>query len=393
MATVAELIAPKTKDDILEAILTAAAGKGLQSRGWGAKHPPRVLAELDAETLAFLYQLLVQAASGGFPSDAASTDPAVRNPWLDLVIAGWFQEERRPAFTTTLQIQLTAAPGTGPHTLAPGRIAVFGPSLAEPLYYRSIESASVPRNDGIDPAGLAGVAVRFRAERPGAVYNVQPGSITLLRTPVPGVVVSSPQIGTTGSIVIEAGADPESDLDYLTRGILKWNSLGRGWMADTIAFLVLQNFPAVTRYAIRDPGGLPALVDVYVADAEGPVDDATVQAIYDFLADKKRRPTGNHPPRVFPATTLAVPFTATLLTDGTNPAAEAEALERIADYQRTLPIGPKKIYRSRLDEVLIDVASGTLACELSLTADIEPGFTDAVLFVPMVLTIVDPEAT
>lgn len=390
MATVEELIAPRTKDQILEAILVGASAKGLLSRGWGPKHPPRVLAELDAEALEFFYTLVVAAAKGGFPQAAASAVDGVRNPWLDLALAGWFQETRRPAATTVVQLQLTAALGTGPHPLAPGRIAVFGPSLTEPLYYRSVETANVPANDGTN--GTQGVPVRFRAERPGVAYNVQPGSITLLRTPIPGVIVTSPQIGSTGSIVVEPGADPESDVDYLARSILKWSTLGRGWMETTIAALILANFPAVKRYSILAPGGLPAQTDVYLADTEGPVDDATAQAVYDFLASKTRRPSGNKPPRVYPATTLAIPFFANILTDGKNPSAEADVLARLAAYQRSLPIGPRKIFLTRLHDVIVDPSTGTFACQLSLNQDIEPNFTDAVVLVPTVVNIVDPEA-
>ncbi len=387
MPTVAELALPRSKDELLEQNLNSMAAKGLGSRGWGAKHPPRVQAEVDAEVLSALYDMAVLVINGGFPDSAASADPAVQNPWLDLCLAGFFQELRNPPSPATIQLRLTSTQGNGPFQLAPGRIAVFGPTLDEPLYYRSIESSSVPANDGVN--GLLGVDVRFQAERDGAVYNVQPGTITQLKTPLPGLVVTSPAIGATGSIIITPGSDGESDQQYLARAKAKWGTLGRGWMVNTIVFLVLTNFPSVTRILVRDPGGLPAQVDIYIGDSDGGVPDATVQSVYDYLADKIRRPSGNKPPRVFSAVARVIAFTGTLYTDGTNTAAIAEALERIASFQGTLSIG-QKVYRSRLDDVIVDVPSGTVACNLSVSGDINPAFNEAIVFIPtLTVEIVD----
>jgi hypothetical protein len=242
-----------------------------------------------------------------------------------------------------------------------------------PLYYRSSQTIQIPRSGYVD--------IPFSAESPGAAYNVGPTQITSLRTPVPGVAVTSPAMPVTGTILLSVGADDESDAALAARCIAKWSTLGRGWSATAIQYLIQQCDPGATRFLIRDPGDLPWTVEAYLADVAGPLSSSRVLAIYNYLKDRARKPGGNYPVLTRPATLMSVSQSITLYSDGTNPNVQVNAAARLNAFLSTSQIG-QTVYSSREIDELVDAADGCIAVSLSPEADIVAGYSDAIVITP-----------
>lgn len=225
----------------------------------------------------------------------------------------------------------------------------------------------------------------FAAESPGAKYNVSPTQITSLRTPVPGIAVTSPPM-STGAIILSTGADAESDDALTLRCQQKWAILGRGWSVDTIKFLIQQFDPGITRMLVRDPGDLPYAAEAYLADVTGPVSAARVLAVYNYLIGRSIKPGGNYPVLCRQSTLMTSYRTVTLYSNGTNPNVQADANARLLAYMATTQIG-EEIYGSRLNHEFVDPDAGVIACSQSPFADIVPAFSDAVIVVPTYIVV------
>jgi hypothetical protein len=377
-STIADIVAVQTPAQALADLLARAEAKLLNARGYEATRLARILLEIEADTSSTAQGLVLQIGAGGFLDPLPGVVEADPNPWLDLVAWGWFQEYRNAARATVLQLRLTDTAGGGPWPLS-NPIAVAYPSSDRPLYYRSqAGSISVPRSGYVDAV--------FVAESMGSIYNVAPGQIVDLATPIPGVTVTSPAVGTTGSIILSAGADVESNASLRARLRDKWSLLGRGWMAATIRALARQALPGRTlRGQVFDPGPVPGVPDVYLADNAGPISAADALIVYNYLADRARKPVGNYPVRVYQATSLVVTLNATLYRSGSNPNAEALAAERLEAYAETLDLG-MPVHVSRIVDTLVDPDSGVIGAYLpdyQGTEFITPAVTDWVGFTPV----------
>lgn len=358
---------PRSAPVLLADFLARCAAKKLNANGWQALQFARIIAEIDAETLNSYEVNRELIFDGGYIVSAVGV-------YLDLA-ATWYGERRAPATTAIVQGRFTDAAGIGPYPLPAGQIVQLdAPTPGGPYYYRSTQSFTVPKNGFID--------VMFAAEAPGAGYNASPSSLTL-RTPIPGITLTSPPLPGQGSILIIAGTDAELDDALRLRCLLLLSTLGRGWAKATIESLILDNFPAVTRLRIRDPGGIPGVADAYLADVLGPVTAATALAVYNFLRDETRKPVGDYPVRPYQATLLTKAITVQLYTHGANPSTLAAA--RLIAYQRSLDLG-SLVLSSRVVDELVDVATGALgaividvATGLPL-ANFQPHFSDAVVF-------------
>lgn len=342
----------------------------LSANGWQPQRITRALTETQADTSSTTEGIIAALAAGGF------IDTAI-GPWLDLIAWGFFRLLRTAARQTILQLRLTDSVNQGPYNLTTP-IGVAYPSSASPLYYRAqAGSVTVPRGGFVDAP--------FVADKVGAVYNVAPGQIVQLSTPAPGVVVTSPAIGSTGSILIQAGLDQETDAALQQACINLWGLLAQGYTVPKIKALLQQLDATLTRFAVLDPGGLPGIVDAYCATASGPATYAQALAGYNYLLDPSRKPCGNYPVRVYPSTQFLQALAITLYVDGTNPNAQVDAATRLSGYQGVLDLG-RQLHASRLVDVLIDEGDkGVIGAVLTNLVGVEllsPAPTDAVVFSP-----------
>jgi len=374
MKDLAALFSSRSKDAILEDLLSKAHALGLRARGWDSKRIGRVMLEIEAQTVEAWESARVAITRGGFLGD---DEQGPFGAWLDLVALGWFQELRREATTTEGRLVLTEFADDSLHIIEPGSLtAVFGPELKNPLRFTNLEGGTLPKGSSL--------ALPFRAESAGAAFNVPSGTITFLNTPIQGVNLSNPADPLTGTWITKAGTDEEDDPSLRSKCRDKWGSLGAAGNLAAVRYRIRKAAEifslSVSRFRIRDdnPNG-PGSVDVFLATPAGPAPAEEVKAIRAYLASLKALGTG--PLRCFPATLLEVPLVAKL-RNGTNPNAIFEAIQRIVAFQANYPLG-EPIYRSRLIEELVDVPSGTIDVRVSNpTKDILPKGTDAVVFLP-----------
>lgn len=374
MNDLSALLTARSKDVIYDDLITKAHAVGLRARGWDSKRIARVLLEIEAQTVEAWESVRVAITRGGYLGDDEFGPFGL---WLDLVALGWFQELRGEATFVEGHMVLCEFADDSLHVIEPGSlIAVFGPELANPLRYVNVDGGTLPKGGTL--------SLTFRAESPGAIYNVPSGAITFLHTPLVGVRVENPADSVTGTWLTRAGKDPESDASLRAKCRDKWGSLGAGGNLAAVRYRIRKAAElfslSVSRFTIRDdnPNG-PGSVDAYLATPAGPASIAEVMVVRSFLGKLKAVGTGRL--RCFPATLLEVPLVAKL-RNSVNPNAISEAIQRIVAFQATYPLG-EPVYYARLIEELVDVSSGTIDVRLvHPTKDIMPGPTDAIVFNP-----------
>ena len=183
MATFAELLAPMTTQQQLQAILNSLAAQNppLPVNDWGDDNAGRILALAFANSLVKASNAVASIASG-------LSLPKAQGLWLDLLASQNYQMTRLPAIYAQGLVQLTDA-GGGPHTITANVTTVASGSLR----YVATAEATLPLNGKI--------FVPFICSKTGLEGNVANNRVTNLTTALVGVSVSNPipWIITTGA--------------------------------------------------------------------------------------------------------------------------------------------------------------------------------------------------
>lgn len=307
----------------------------------------RTLVELFAESFADQSSQLVAIARGGF-LELASHD------WLTLLASELYSVERWPATTAVIDITLYERSGR-PQTIQPGA-----------LWVATADGQKRFQNQtgGVLPAS-GELTLSFRAEAPGSRYNVGPGLIRQMLTPIPGVECRNLQ-GPE-----DAGADEETDSSLRGRCRARWASLGAGATAAAYRYWCEAAHRDVRKVRVE---AVPASGEVHVtltAERTG-LPDAVVTQVQQAVQDRA-------PLCVLVSARSAavqlVSIVATVFVDGRFASAyRTAAVEELDRRFATLGIGDP-IYRSEIIEALtapigvrnVDVDS------MSPSADIWPG--------------------
>ncbi|MDW8269357.1 MAG: baseplate J/gp47 family protein [Anaerolineae bacterium] len=313
----------------------------------------RTILEALSAGLADLEALRLEITKGGY-LELASGD------WLDLVAENMYGLARQPAGFCRQTVRLTAQAGFGPYTIQPGQLWASTPSG---LRFNNTQGGTLAQGGTLD--------LEFKAESPGAAYNVAPGTITVFNTPLPGVNIGNLAIAA-------AGVDEETDDNLRLRCRLRWASLGTGATADAYRYWALSADPTITKVRVLDqnPRG-QGTVDVIVW-GEGGLGAGAVAAADAYI--QQRKPLTSDV-QVYAATPTNIAVTATItLRAGFLAATQAEVTARLSDLQRSLPIGGT-LYRSALIEALF----GAYVINVNLTApaaDVALGTAQAGVLVP-----------
>lgn len=344
MPNLEQLLQPRTRDQVLASLIAFLQAKGYPPTDWVEGSVQRTLVELQAAGLADLEALRVQIVRGGFLETAEGA-------WLDLLGQSAYGLVRKQATFARQTFRLTAQAGFGPYSIQPGQLWAGN---AAGLRFNNTEGGTLPLGGQLD--------LEFRAERPGAAYNLPLGSGTVLFTPLPGVNISN-------IAVLEAAIDPETDAAYRNRCRLRWAELGYGATRAAYESWALSSTPSVTKVKILDnhPRG-QGTVDVVIW-GEGGLGAGAVADCNAYI--QLRRPL-TADVQVYPATSVTIPITATIrLKAGHLAAVQAAVASALGAFQRGLPIGAT-VYRSALIETLfvanvVDVALSAPVSDTSLT--------------------------
>ncbi|GEM81850.1 baseplate J/gp47 family protein [Meiothermus hypogaeus] len=345
MPDLQQLLQPRSRDQIMAALITYLQGKGYAPTDWVEGSVQRTLVELQAAGIADLEALRLQIAKSGF-LDLAEGD------YLDLLGQSAYGLSRKQATFARQTFRLTAQAGFGPYSIQPGQLWVGN---AAGLRFNNLSGGTLPLGGTLD--------VEFRAEQPGAAYNLTLGSANTLFTPLPGVT-------TTNIAISEAAIDTESDESYRNRCRLRWGELGYGATRAAYESWALSSTPSVTKVRVLDnhPRG-QGTVDV-VLWGEGGLSSGAVATANTHIQQRKPLTADV---QVYAATPLSILITATIrLRAGFLSQVQAEVAQRLSAFQRALPIGAV-VYRSALIEALftsnvLDVALSAPATDQTLAA-------------------------
>ena len=319
MTTYAELITIKDADTIFTEILARLTTAGFPVTAWQAGGVARTLVDVDAETLAELYDLLVDIGKAWSLDDA-------EGDWLTLHAYSRFDLTRIAATFAKHSVRLsTVASGAGPYSITAGQLVVTN---ANGIRFRSTNSAT----ETVPAAGSVDITVQ--AETAGVGGNTVPSSVV---TPALAGVVFSWQS------VVTAARDEETDAALRQRCRDRWATLATGFTREAIRYyatnatLVDGTSAGCTRVGFATPAGDGSYI-VYVAGASGALGGtplARVQVALDAVKPITDTPV------VTNATEVTITFAGTIrfysgYNTGANQIAAAAALTA---YVNALPLG------------------------------------------------------
>lgn len=330
--------------------------------GFSPTSAERGLIALEARAIAREQEIRREVVLASLLYNVQQRDPA----WIDRFVEGFFKVTRlrrtkaRHLFTLTNQ-----ATTGGPYTLKAAGAA--GPGF-------SLEASSVDGTcfvnieGGTLGAGLGEtLTIEFEAVNAGTAGNIAPGEIFKIQGgALPGVDIANPADSQT-----RVARDDETNVEYVTRALARWGSLGAGGHNGAVTFRILSGVETITKLGIADdnPNGQSS-VDVFLANSTGPATNdecdaaAEVFGPYEPLGSRGRW-------RYLPAVARVVTVTATIELDGTNPEAVADAEAALAFLAAVWPMKAGK----KLDEALLRGIVRGGAYEEFTTQDPETGET------------------
>lgn len=267
MATVADLIAPRTAEGLKTSLLDALRDRDFPVTSWAPGDVARTLVEIDAEAISNAEQLVARIAEGGLGARASGA-------WLTIRARNIYGIDRLTSTFARGICVLTASPNASLHAFQPGQ-----------LWVRSTSGYRYTNTMGgmLMPGGT--LHLEFRAESPGSAYNVAPDTITTLLTPLPGVSVSNP-IAADGTWLTEPGSDEESDASLYARVQARWAEVGaEGATAGVYRNWAFAASPQVRRVQVRADAGT-GVVNVLIAGDSGALDSGVVTDVRLYLAER-----------------------------------------------------------------------------------------------------------
>jgi len=335
----ADLVTLVTKDQAKNTIFSLLKGLGLPVNAWQSGNPALKFVDVVADLFTDVRLTVQNVAKGGYLDDAAGD-------WLTLLAKGFFQVDRKAAVFTEGKATLTCASGAGPHTISAGQLTA-GDGL------RRFTNTT----GGTLSAGPSTLQLTWKAESPGAAWNVPVGTLTTLHTPLPGVAIANPDIGGGTWRTIE-GVDEESDPFLRDRCRLRWATLAIQTPADAYKFWALTVSSSVTRVYVDDqnPDG-PGTARVYLAGPSGPVAAGIVTNVNTYIQPK--RPISSVI-TTLSATSLAVPITGTVYASAASGLTNAVIQDAVSAFFRTLDIGgdripaldPARLFKDQIEKAI-----------------------------------------
>jgi Baseplate J-like protein len=215
VTTLASLLTPRTRVQWREILLTELTAAGFSVALAPSGDNRRNVVEMFAAGCAKVDETVSLIAAGGLLDYA-------KKGWLTLRAKSGYTVEAKAATTTYGTVRLTCASTAGPYNIASGTVWV-GRASTGSVPARRYQNTS----GGLLTAG-GYLDVSVRAEFPGSAYNAGNGTLTTLFTSLPGVSVSNPAVGVTGTWITTLGTDDEAEAALVQRCRDKWGTLGRG---------------------------------------------------------------------------------------------------------------------------------------------------------------------
>lgn len=271
MVTLTSLLTPRTRVQWREILLTELSAAGFAVALAPTNDNRRNVVEMVAAGLAKVDETVAKIAAGGL-LDYASKG------WLVLRAKSGYSVEAKTATTTYGTVRLTCASTAGPYNLGVGTVWV-GRAATGSVPARRYQNTS----GGLLAAGSY-LDVSVRAEFPGSAYNAGNGTLTTLFTSLPGVSVSNPAVGLTGTWITTLGTDDEADAAVVQRCRDRWGTLGRGANEAAWRYIATSASSEVGRVRVY-PGPGDGTLEILLAGATGIVSAEAVTAVQSAASD------------------------------------------------------------------------------------------------------------
>ena len=311
MTSLADLMTAPVAADVETNLLYLLQAAGLPVTQWQSGGVARTIVKTFIAGIIDLYSTVAQIAAGGFNATATG-------PWLDLLSASAYQNDRflaTPASGTVTLASVTDAPT---YSIVPKQLLFAWPPTGQK--YRNTTGGVLV------PGGTLGVT--WQAESPGAAWNAPTNGVSALAVTLAGVSI-------TGSSTDVLGTDDETDDGLRARNAGKWGASGAagndagylGWARAASA--------QVTRVAVADNAPIDGQVTVVVAGPTGTAPSSAVAAVDAYIG--ARRACGV---RVFtvPATERLVKVTGKITVASGTADVLGRAITSIAAYINGLPL-------------------------------------------------------
>jgi hypothetical protein len=298
---------------------------------WHAGSVPLKLVEGDSDALSEMEALSVAVAAGGFleTADPGLPETSPAGPWLRMHAAGVYGLTWRAGVLAQGQVVLTDAASQGPFVIQPGQLVVA--STGGRLYRNSSGGTLAQGNT---------LTLTFTAEDVGVSYNVPNGAVTQLLTVLPGVTVSNPAVGGSGTWLTRQGTNPETQGELRNRCRSRWPTLGTGGPPGGYEFWATEASAEVTRVHVAASTTLAGAVNVYLAGPAGPVSSGAVEDVQEYLEQVS-------PTTVVPVALSATALSVVLVGTVRVPAAQLSGAKAVAEANlaalfAALPVGGDK---------------------------------------------------
>jgi uncharacterized phage protein gp47/JayE len=365
-ATLATVLTTRTEAEVVADFLADLAAEDVPTAGWQPTSIQRAMLQIEARSQAAAEAIRLRVVQGGYLDTATGA-------WLDLLAQGFFGLPRVAASAAVHKFRVTDS--TAGAALSKQARTVRVRHDLTGLTFINAESFEVPMS-----GSTSGADPQFVCETLGVGGNVAASSAWTLITSLPGYTVTNPAIGVTGSSLVTAAVDEETDAALRERCRNRWSTLGAGGNAAAVAYRITQASTTVTRWQIDDanPNG-PGSLDVYIANASGPATSDEVEDVEDYLTPRKAVGTGEL--RVFAATAHNVAVTATLYTDGSSGTVAADAATALSTLQASFALG-EPLYLAELVQQLMGVDSVINVVIAAPVADVTLAIGEALVFSP-----------
>jgi hypothetical protein len=321
--TLDELLKGKSADEILERQLTLVQDKGLPTTDYFSGAAGRTMLEVNASVTEDVYDSVKRMAKWGTLSEN-------EGDWLDARIFDEYRFERNPATFATHQCVLSCAAGFGPYTISPNSLWATTPGQPEDAKAFSVLTGGVLNDGGT-------LTIQVIAEHAGVAYNVAPNSITILRTPLPGVSINNPAIPVINTSLLVTAQDRENDEEYIRRARLSRAVIGAGRTDELYEYWARTARTEVKQVKVysEHPRG-QGTVDIVIHG-----DDVLTSGIVaDVNAYIQLRKPGHADVLVSAATVILEPVIAALsIKAGYQSQANAAVLENLLKLGRAVGIG------------------------------------------------------
>ena len=346
--TLEEALETSTAGEIRDDLLDALAIEGASLVGVPTMSAERGLVEIHARAMEREQEIrAILARAGSKALVMTIEDVTARDAWLDYIAIGRYGLERFKATPATHRFVLTASAAAGPYTIAPRALLAQTDNGIQFRNTGRLTSAltAVPATVRLTQGGTLD-ALEWEAVLPGIAGNIPAGSRLTLVTTLAGVTISNPQIGSSGSSVLVAGADRETSESLSLRCDARWDRTAVAQLRGALVEWIFESFEidgltcSITKWQIDEanPTG-PGSTDVYLANPDGAATTDEIARVNPYL--QARRGVGSGALRVMAADVLVVPFTARLFSLGTSTTIASDAAKSVAVLESLTDIGGK----------------------------------------------------